>query len=116
MKRGRTNSAKLMNHGIDAFDEIASSTDNVAKTAGVVAGVAAPTVAIAITGTVAEVSGGATILKTLALAGGLLGGGAVVGVTVIGVGAVGVGWGAMKLVQYFRGSNADHAEVGDREV
>lgn len=93
MKRNRPTTAKLMNDGIDAFDEIATSKDRVAKAAGVVAGVGAPSAAVAITATLAEISGGAAILKTLAIAGGLFGGGALAGITVVGVGAVGIGWG-----------------------
>ena len=100
MKRNRPTTAKIMNDGIDAFEEIATSKDRVAKAAGVAVGVGAPSVAI--TATLAEVSGGAAILKTLAVAGGLVGGGALAGITVVGVGAVGIGWGTMKAVQYFR--------------
>jgi hypothetical protein len=91
-----------MNDGLDAFNEIATSTDRVAKAAGVAAGVGAPPAAVAVTAFVAEVSGGAAILKTLAIAGSLVGGGALAGITILGVGAVGVGWGTMKVVQRIR--------------
>jgi len=100
----RSTAAQLMDKGIDAFDQVATSTDRVAKVAGVAAGVAAPTVAVGTTAAVTGVSGGAAILKTLAVAGGIVGGGAVAGITVIGVGAVAVGWGTWKLVRYFRRS------------
>jgi len=115
MKRHRPSSAKLMDSGIDAFDEIATSQDKVAKGAGVAAGVAAPTAAVAVTGFVAEISGGAAILKTLAIAGGVVGGGALAGVTVVGVGAVVVGWGTMKLVQRIRRSKAADPQLSERD-
>lgn len=102
MKRSRPSSAKLMNDGISAFDEIATSRDSVAQAAGVAAGVAAPSVAVAVVSSVAEVSGGAAILKMLFVAGSVVGGGALAGVTVVGVGAVAIGWGTMKLVKHIR--------------
>lgn len=102
MKRPRGSRGKFMNDGINAFDEIATTHDKVAQAAGVAVGVAAPSAAVAVVSAVAEVSGGAAILKTLFIAGGIVGGGALAGITVVGVGAVAIGWGTMKLVKHLR--------------
>jgi hypothetical protein len=102
MKRKKPSQFALMRKGIEAMDEVLKSDDRVAQTTGAIVGVATPPTAIAATGAITGVSGGAAVLKTLAIAGSVVGGGAVAGVVVVGVGAVVVGWATTRVVRAIR--------------
>lgn len=73
--------------------------DVVEKVAATVAVGATPTVSVATVGGLTGLSGGAAVMKTLAIAGSLVGGGSVAGIVVVGAASAGVGYGAYRLVK-----------------
>ena len=93
---------KVMQHGIEAFDQVVKEPERLPQAAGTIAGLSTPVLAVTATAELTGLAGGAAIMKTLAIAGATVGGGALVGIVVLGVGAVGVGWGVTKLVKKLR--------------
>lgn len=78
---------------------MSDAKDLVAKVAGTSVAGAVPTAAITAGGAIANLSGGAAIMKTLAAAGSIVGGGSVAGIAVIGVVSIGVGYFAYRGVK-----------------
>ena len=92
----------LIKNGAGTIDKLVDEEDKVSASAGALAGLAVPSVAITATGYVTGLSGGAAIMKTLAITGTVVGGGAVAGVTVIGIGSVFAAWGTTKAIKKYR--------------
>lgn len=91
--------AKLMEEGAAVLDELAKEPERAPKAVGALAGVATPVAVVVATGELTGLAGGAAIMKTLAVAGGVVGGGAIAGIGIVGIGAVAVAWGVTKAVK-----------------
>ena len=97
---------RLMAHGIEALDQSVNADDRIAQGAGAAVGLVVPAAAVSTTGAFAGISGGAAIMKTLAICGAAVGGGAVAGIAVLGVAAVAAGWLTTKAIKKLRNKNS----------
>lgn len=106
---------KIMGKAIEYFDDIVHDDDKLAQAAGTTAGIGAPAAVVTATGAATGLAGGAAIMKTLALAGTVVGGGAMAGLVVVGTGAVAVGWGVKQGVKKVRSRKKNHQELSIEE-
>ena len=102
LKQAQSAATVVQEKVTESYDD-GSLREGASQTVSVVAGggraVVATKVAVGATATVSHVAGGAAIMKTLAIAGGIVGGGAGAGIAVVGFGAAALGYGAYKAVR-----------------
>ena len=108
----------LTDRSLDQFGELMRADDPIAGTLGALAAIATPTLIVHLIGALTNTQGGAAIMKSLALAGSIVGEGALYGITIMGIGAVAVGWtvkGAIRRLRLRIRAEAESAATPPRE-
>ena len=100
-----TKPESLMDRAIQQFDQLLRDHDRFITLLPAATAVAFPSAVVWLVGRLTDLRGGAAIMKTLALAGGLVGEGATMGITVMGIGAVAAGWTVKRLIDGRRSSD-----------